>query len=315
MKRHDLTRADILTEAIAIMEDYQRDGMKLTLRQMYYQFVSRGICPSGQLHYKRIGDVLTDARYNGEYPIEGLEDRGREVHRGDFTTCEDSVSVALQRSANTLRWLPTGTINIARWFGQPRHVSVWVEKQALEGVFEPVCNELGVSWFACKGYPSVSALWTWIQSAVDATSQGTAESCTVLYFGDHDPDGWEIPRSALRNLNKLLEVKEIELDITFRRIALNMDQIRDYRPPPFEAKVTSARYQGYITEHKTEDAWELDALEPRVLRDMIRSEVTNLFNREVYREEMARRDGLRDEVKRRMMSLEWLQSALGSGQA
>lgn len=310
-QRHDLTRADILTEALKIMEDYEADDMKLTLRQMYYQFVSLGICPSGQVHYKRIGDVLTEARYAGDYPIEGLEDRGREVHEGDFTTCEDDVDEALDTATNTIRWLPDGTINIARWYGQRNHVSVWVEKQALEGVFEPVCKELGVSWFACKGYPSVSALWTWIQAAERAHSNSTVSGCTVLYFGDHDPDGWEIPRSALRNLNKLLEVKDIGLRVAFKRIALNMDQIREYEPPPFEAKVTSARYQGYVDEHQTEEAWELDALEPRILRDLIRDEVNALFDERIYREQMARRDALRAEVRERMQEPAWIRRVMG----
>lgn len=308
--RHELTRADILAEALAIMDDYESDGMKLTLRQMYYQFVSLGICPSGQLHYKRIGDVLTEARYAGEYPIEGLEDRGREVHIGSYTTCDDDVDVALDTAAETIRWLPDGTIDIDRWFGQRNHVSVWVEKQALEGVFEPVCEELGVSWFACKGYPSVSALWSWIQATNKAHLDGTVEGCTVLYFGDHDPDGWEIPRSALRNLNKLLEVQGIDLDIRFKRIALNMDQIRQYGPPPFEAKVTSARYRGYVDEHRTEEAWELDALEPRTLRALIHDEVNSLFDEGVYRQQMARRDALRAETRERMGNPGWMRATL-----
>lgn len=308
--RHDLTRPEILTRALEIMRDYEADDMKLTLRQMYYQFVSLGICPSGQLHYKRIGDVLTDARYAGDYPIEGLEDRGREVHNGDFTTCEDDVDEALETSANTIRWLPDGTINIDRWYGQRRHVSVWVEKQALEGVFEPVCKELGVSWFACKGYPSVSALWSWIQAAQRAHRVGTVERCTVLYFGDHDPDGWEIPRSALRNIRKLMEVQDVHLRVDFKRVALNRDQIDRYNPPPFEAKVTSARYQGYVDEHSTDEAWELDALEPRTLRDLIRLEVEELFDEDIHREQQSRARDLRKQVRAHMMNSNWLAEVL-----
>lgn len=308
--RHELTRADILSHALNIMNEFEADGMKLTLRQMYYQFVGRGICPNGQAHYKRIGDVLTDARYAGEYPIEGLEDRGREVHNGDFTVCDDHVPTALQTAANTIRWLPDGTINIDRWYGQPNHVSVWVEKQALEGVFEPVCTELGVSWFACKGYPSVSALWSWIQAAEKAHDDGTVNNCTVLYFGDHDPDGWEIPRSALRNLQKLMEVKGSGLTVNFERVALNMDQVDQYNPPPFDAKITSARFQSYVDEHGTTEAWELDALEPRVLRNLIRSEVERRFNYRIYEKQMAIRDARRAEVRARMKDPEWVRTAL-----
>lgn len=292
-----------------------------------------GICPSGHLHYKRIGDVLTDARYSGDFPIEWLEDRGRDVHAGSFTRFDTRVDPAMTDAAGWLRNLPSFLLRRARWAAQPVHVSVWVEKQALEGVFEPVCDELGVIWFACKGYPSVSALWEWLKSVKEATSpaenrkrfhfpgtdinwtehhRGHAKECVVLYFGDHDPDGWEIPRSARRNLDKLMEVKGIDIPVRFKRIALNRDQIDEYSPPPFEAKVTSARYAGYVEEHDTEEAWELDALEPTVLRDLIRGEVNALFDDGVSAEQEEEIASLRAEMIEAMRDSEWASSVLGS---
>lgn len=320
--RHELTRADILDHANTIREDYNRQDMKLTLRQMYYRFVAQGISPSGQLHYKRIGDVLTDARYDGSFPIEGLEDRGREVHPGSFTRLDnDGIEAALRQSASWLRDFPEITLKHDRWAGQPHHVSVWVEKQALEGVFQPTCDELGVSWFACKGYPSVSALWEWIQQVQRSMNhrsrllgcerhEGAAEDCTVLYFGDHDPDGWEIPRSALRNLKKLMAVKGIRIPLVFNRIALNMDQIEQYEPPPFEAKMSSARYAGYVKEHATDEAWELDALEPVTLRDLIRENVEEYFDQDIYDANEVRIEELRDEMRDAIREPTWAANAL-----
>lgn len=319
--RHDLTREDILTKALEIKEEYDGEDMTLTLRQMYYQFVARGISPSGQLHYKRIGDVLTDARYAGEFPIEGLEDRGRSVAEGDFTRLDTDVDAALDTAAEHMQRMPLYTLEADRWVNQPHHVSVWVEKQALEGVFEPTCTELGVSWFACKGYPSVSALWEWIKQVQAATDGeefqsgtenhiGGCRDCTVLYFGDHDPDGWEIPRSAERNIARLMSVKDIDVSVRFKRIGLNMDQIRRYSPPPFEAKMTSARYAGYIAEHNTDEAWELDALEPTVLRDLIRKEVNALFDQRIYDENDRAVRAARREMRVRMRKDDWLARAI-----
>lgn len=321
MARHDLTREDILAHALRLMRKYRAEGMTLTLRQMYYQFVAGGICPSGQLHYKRIGDVLTDARYDGSYPIEGLEDRGRSVAAGEFTRFDRSTVPAMEQAGEWLRAFPELTIQSARWAGQPNHVSVWVEKQALEGVFEPVCSELGVSWFACKGYPSVSALWQWLQQAHRATAgvvqmqrhvrhEGRAERCVVLYFGDHDPDGWEIPRSAERNLRQLMQVKRLDIDIEFRRIALLGSQVAEHNPPPFEAKVTSARYAGYIEEHGTEEAWELDALEPTVLRNLIRTNVAGLFDVGIREENKEKIEELRGEMREQLRDPSWAASVL-----
>lgn len=326
-KRHELTKDQILSHALDIMQEYQAEGMVLTLRQMYYQFVARGISESGQLHYKRIGSVLTDARYSGTYPIEGFEDRGRSVDPGDFTRYESGLTQAYQDSQFWVRNMPSFFLRRARWSSQPVHVSVWVEKQALEGVFEPICKELGVSWFACKGYPSVSALYEWLKATQRAMRRpggllgyhfpgtdiewkefhkGHAERAVVLYFGDHDPDGWEIPRSAERNLSTLQQVKGIRFPVEFKRVALNMDQIQEYNPPPFEAKVSSARYQGYVDEHETEDAWELDALEPRVLRDLITTEVNALFDQGIHDAEQEEVQELREDLMDRIKDPDWI---------
>ena len=60
------------------------------------------------------------------------------------------------------------------------------------------------------------------------------------------PDGWAIPRSAERVANRLAEVNGLTIPpIRFERVALNMEQIRQFKPPPFPAKVSSSRYSGF----------------------------------------------------------------------
>lgn len=359
----DLTRADILRHALEITREYVDDGLDLTLRQVYYQFVGRGLAGSGDAVYKRIGDVLTNARYDGSFPLEWLVDRGRHVQHGSFTRNDHDEERALREVAGLVRALPSLTLQTDRWYGQPVHVSVWFEKEALAGVFGPVCDELGVGWFACKGYPSVSALYDWLKQTdivldnrqrqpryhvggmdADYTErhQGTAERCVVLYLGDHDPDGWEIPRSAERNIEKLRALglrkwaenqmeafgfdgergsaawnREVAsriadgpddaqlYDIEFDRIALNMGQIQEYDCPPFEAKMSSARYAGYVDEHETEEAWELDALEPTVLRDLIRDAVADLFDEDIHAREQNEAEGRRERLVAAMRDPDW----------
>lgn len=308
-----MKRSELVEKAIEIADEYEADNLKLTLRQMYYQFVARGLCASGQEQYDRIGAAITEARYNGEFPVEALEDRGREIVEGDAETLALDVGAALEESEADVKRCQYN-IRSAKWIGQRTIPSVWVEKQALEGIFAPVCRDLGASFFACKGYPSVSALWAWLQHMDNVCSvydAPTPQRLKVIYFGDHDPDGWEIPRSAERNLARLIETYDLNLpEIEFERVALNMDQIQRYSPPPFEAKVTSARFGKYVREHNTDSAWELDALEPRVLRDLITSNVDKLFDRSVwnrYREIVLEK---RRELRDRMCEDGWLKAAL-----
>lgn len=322
-----LTRTEILDHANEIRRSYKAKGLALTLRQLYYQFVTRKLLPSSQKVYKRIGDVLTEARYRGTFPVDGLVDRGRELHNGGYLRDDTAVNAAVEQARSWQNYLPNLFVNRDRWIGQDTFVSVWVEKDALADIVENTCNPLGVSWFACRGYPSVSALWAWLKHADGIINgnckeymqyryddegrllrrerqgpafEATATSATVLYFGDHDPDGWEIPRSAERNLHTLMGTYDKEIPLTFKRIALNMDQIQQYKPPPFEAKMTSARYRGYVDEHDTDEAWELDALDPEVLRDLIQDEVGQLFDEDVHEENEARVREVRAEVTDRL---------------
>jgi hypothetical protein len=311
-----MTRDEIIEEANLIAREYQLMGLKLTLRQMYYQFVSRGLTESSQKVYNRIGAALTVARYRGDFPVDGLEDRGRTVAHGDYIRDYSNVDESLSAAARNIQTLPEQLLGRARWYGQRTHVSVWVEKEALAGVFEPVCRELGVSWFACKGYPSVSALNDWIDSVSwHAGERGYGHHRMILYFGDHDPDGWQIPRSALANINKLFEVRAgRRFPVTMKRVALNMDQILRFKPEPFEAKVSSSRYRSYIDEHGTDEAWELDALDPMELQRLIRDEVGDCFDDSIYRDNEVLITQKRDEMRHAMRQPDWIAGVLGSTQ-
>lgn len=57
-----------------------------------------------------------------------------------------------------------------------------------------------------------------------------------------------------------------------RRIALNMDQVDQYSPPPNPAKITDSRARGYIARYGR-SSWELDALDPVTIGDLIRAHV------------------------------------------
>ena len=327
-------RPTLLLCAWAICEDYRRQGMGLTLRQLYYALVSRGLIPNGQKHYKRLGDTLARARVAGDFPMIYLTDRGRHVGLTRLLDQTDADE-ALRQTGAELRSAPERWLWRDRWYGQEVYPSVWIEKEALAGVFAPTCERLGVGLFPCKGYPSVSALHDWIEEVCGAAGQardaGRPFQAVVLYCGDHDPDGLEIPRAAERSIGEMLDNSvlpgfaraegieglgprlvapdDVEVSVTFNRIALTIEQIEEYNPPPFPAKETSSRYDRYVEETGMTDAWELDALTPTTLRDLITEEVEALFDPEVYEANRVVVQSVR-KAMRSAMTPAWLTGAL-----
>ena len=325
-----MDRTDLLQHAVDIAGEYNGN---LTLRQLYYQVVARGFGENSQKAYKRLGDTICNARLAGEFPFAWLMDRTRESRPGAYSDHDRDVDTALDSAVDAIKYTPNWYLKCDRWWGQRTHVSVWVEKEAMAGVFEHPCDQLGVSWFVCRGYPSLSALYQWVTHLGDVTKESRSEGWSgedyqpwddisngppsgiekaiILYFGDHDPDGWQIPRSAHETLAKIANVEGITIPpVELHRVALNMDQIRRFNPPPFPAKETSSRYEGYVREHGITDAWELDALRPEELTRLIRASVAEHFDTERHSELQSHINDLRGEMRERMRDPEWIAKAL-----
>lgn len=287
----------------------------LTVRQLYYQLVARGYIANSQESYKRLVGILTDARLAGEFPFEWLLDRTRESRPGRYTGNQDDAPGTMPNVESELRSAPERWLWRDRWYRQPTHVSVWVEKEALAGVFEEPCDRLGVSWFVLRGYSSLSALSQWVDHAAEAYGAGYVKRHVVLYFGDHDPDGWEIPRSAERNVRAIATVRDIDLaPISFRRVALLREQIDRYNPPPFPAKETSSRFESYVREHGLHDAWELDALRPEVLQKLITDSVAEYYVDSIRRENDEVIALARAEMRGLMWADGWIENVLNIGE-
>jgi hypothetical protein len=254
-----------IEQANKIIEDYVAQGFVLTLRQLYYQFVSRDLIPNTQKDYKNLGSLINDARLAGLIDWNHLEDRTRNLAS---LAHWDAVGDIVDACSKQFRF--------DKWATQPIRIEVWIEKEALAGVFEGICHELGVPFLSCRGYTSQSEMWSAGQRLLRYKKQ--KKQILVLHFGDHDPSGIDMTRDIRERL-ELFTRGEVKLD----RLALNMPQIEEYGPPPNPAKDTDSRHTGYVQEFGTE-SWELDALEPSVLVDLVRTAVEEARDEEAWEE-------------------------------
>lgn len=246
---------DIIATADRICRDYANQGFDLTLRQLYYQFVARGHIANKQTEYKRLGSIINDARLAGLLDWNYIVDRTRNVRR--LAHWDDPADVIASAAYG---------YRTDRWANQPHRVEVWIEKDALVGVIAGVCERNDIPYFSCRGYTSQSELWGAAQRMRRYDLAG--QDPVVLHLGDHDhdPSGVDMTRDIRERLNLF------GAHVQVVRIALNMDQIRQYNPPPNPAKLTDSRASGYIREHGR-SSWELDALDPATLDRLIEDEI------------------------------------------
>ena len=109
------------------------------------------------------------------------------------------------------------------------------------------------------------------------------QKIVILHLGDHDPSGIDMSRD-IRDRLKIFGVK-----VEFERLALNMDQVTEYNPPPNPAKVTDSRFKGYQDLYGDE-SWELDALDPAVLVSLIQDNIADYRDEAAWAETLVREE-------------------------
>lgn len=266
---------EMIERALVIIDDFKAQGFILTLRQVYYQFISRDQFPENKRYkwtgskwvrdvngtknclpnYKWLTTLVSDARLSGIIDWNDIEDRVRNLKV--FASWESPEQITEEASL---------AYQIDLWKNQNHYLECWVEKEALIGVVSKACSKWRVNHIACKGYMSLSEIWDAGWNRIRGKKK-EGKQVTVIHLGDHDPSGIDMTRDIEARMG-LFARSEVEI----LRIALNMDQIEEYDPPPSPAKETDSRFKDYM-ERFGEDSWELDALSPTVVVGLIEKEI------------------------------------------
>lgn len=268
MAKDMFTKKWIIDNSLEIVERYEK-GV-LTLRALHYQLVAIGMTNTIS-HYKRVVAAMGDARWNGLIDFDVFSDRDRAMvgeTRYEQTILEDKIHEAKRQIG---LWMTMYSKN--RWENQAYYIEVLIEKKALEGVFAPICKKNHVALGACKGYPSITFLH-------EATLRfKIAEECgkipIIIYFGDYDPSGEDIPRAMVENIKKL-GCESIQLE----RISLLHEQVLEWGLPPAPAKEGDSRTKNWDGLGQVE----LDAVKPEKLQEMCQEAIDSYFDFDLYDE-------------------------------
>jgi hypothetical protein len=249
MARHTKTH-QIIEAALSVLSEHH----PMTVRQVYYQLVSRQVIKNTRSQYQCVSNALVDARKEGVIPWAWIEDRLR---------LPRAVSMwsSLSEFAETARAAYRRDV----WASQPRYCEAWLEKDALSGIFEHILEDYGVTLNVARGYDGWASLYN------AARRFGDGQGDTVLYFGDFDPSGEDMVRSLRERL------AHFDCRPLIRKCALTADDVRQYDLPPDFTKTTDTRRAAFVAIHG-DISVELDALPVDVLRERLRSAVEDMID-------------------------------------
>ncbi len=261
----------LIEEARSVLSEYN----PMTLRQVYYQLVSRQVLENSRSSYQRLSRALVEARQQGLIPWEWIEDRVRRPREvGMWPDVADFLE--------TIRHSYRKDV----WESQPRYVEVWLEKDALSGIFEDITRAFGVTLVVGRGYNSWSAYYGAACRFADRE-----KPITILYFGDFDPSGEDMVRAMRDSLRFFETCPEIE------KVALTRQDVADYNLPPDFTKKTDSRARAFIEKHG-DLAVELDALSLPVLREKVGKAIAQNLDLDALAEARAEEALEREELGR-----------------
>jgi len=226
----------------------------MTVRQVFYQLVARGIIEKTEQAYQgTVIRLMTDLRLSGDLPFDSVVDESR---RCRLTQTFDSITDALNQ---TVKYYRRSALAQAS-----DYIEVWCEKDALGGILWDVTSNYDVPLMISRGMPSLTFLYG---SATNIKRAALHDKSTYIYqFGDHDPSGVLIPKTIERRLAELCESLDCPAP-SVERVALTEEQISEYRLPTRPTKRDGNRH----AKRFDGDSVELDALPSRVLRTMVRT--------------------------------------------
>ena len=295
-----------LAQINTIIDEYAADGYVLTLRQLYYQLVSRDIIPNQQKEYSKLSKILGEGRMAGIVDWSAIEDRLRSLEK---PACWDSPKDILETAVRQYR-----RDNMER---QINRIEVWVEKDAISRVLERITRKYGIGLQVQRGYGSITALRAAYERVV--SDEGRFH---LLYLGDHDPSGLDMIRDIEKRIFEFwwgenMDFTEEECPKDFREcyeydlfrqlfvitpIALTAEQVRQYNPPPNPAKLTDPRSSDYVQEHG-DTSYEVDALKPEVLNQILEDAILELIDVEKFNESLERQRIEKEAMKKAIDNL------------
>lgn len=262
-----------LKYANEIINEYLANGYSLTLRQLYYQLVSRGLIPNNDAEYKSLGNIIAKGRLGGLVDWDAIEDRLRKPYIPYYAYDKaDAIH-------DTIR-----SYRLDRQEGQDNHVELWVEKDALSSVFKRVTSKYHIPLMVNRGYASITAIYDAFKKFSNRIDDG--QEVHILYFGDHDPSGLDMIRDVKNRIGMMLADEFGDDDMFYvHPVGLTMEQIKKYNPPPNPAKLSDVRAKDYI-KHHGKLSWEIDALPPDVLSDLATNAIESLIDLSKYQDQL-----------------------------
>lgn len=233
-------------------EDYPQ-----SVRHVFYRMTDPRLAEpveKSNAGYRHVQDRCVKLRRSGQIPYSWIADMSR---HGYFVETFSSTGDFILRMA--------GLYRADLWSLSEYRCEVWTESRSIASVIHGDCRELAVDLYPCSGFSSLS----FVHSAAEQHNRSEDYRPLIVYYiGDYDPAGVLIDKSLENELRQHLSPA---IEMSFKRIAINKQQIESYNLPTKPRKKSDRRSK------QVEATVEAEAMPSHILRGLLRDQIESLL--------------------------------------
>ncbi len=300
------TNETIIENSKSILASYD---YPITLRQLYYRLVSRGMI-NDQHSYSRLIRLMTRAREQRIVDPDSIEDRNRLLlnYIGMYDFDYDVNKFFSARLKYFRESHQRFTLDV--WHHQEYRVEVWSEKDAVRTELLLGAEKYRCPVCICRGYSSFSFIHALLKRQEEIENWTSGQTILILYFGDRDPSGEDMVRDLQERIFRYSKDYQIDNYPIVYKVALTDKQVTELQLPPAPSKPSDSRNKKFVEKHGNVAAVELDAIPPELLTQMVETSIHAMIDQTEWNKSVVEENSRREKLKEKLES--WYQKGSAS---
>jgi hypothetical protein len=296
-----------LNAVVRIIND-NRDYWPLSVRQIHYRLLGPdaplkhakkpdSLYKNDRKSYASLCDLCSRARVEGRIPWHVIDDETRttDEHSAFWNPAEFFKHEAKKFMVGYWR---------NRQQSQPHQIEVIAEKLTVRSILRSVCEEHTIPLTISRGMSSLPPK----KAIADRYRRSKKDKLVLLLVSDLDPAGDAIAEDIVKSFQRDFGIQKVEA----YKVALTIDHVEELDlEPSMDAKENSPTYDAFVAKYGVTDAFELEALTPGQLSDILTDAIKSVMDVDLYNQELESEENdshhivsIREQVEQFLKTLE-----------
>lgn len=275
-----------IIQAITTVLNKLRPHWPITLRYVHYQIVMMPKPPvisksktegvrtyeNKKEDYDKLSVILAKMRIEGLFPMDAIRDDQRKVT--DYRAWQSKEAYIKDQIDGLFQYYDRDLLQ-----SQPEFIVLICEKETVSQILRPLNYQYNVPIYYTKGVSSL----TFRHKLLQHWQSKGKRNIKLLFLTDFDPAGYRIQDSFIGSIKQEFPDIIKGYKVEGKRIGITLEQTVKYNiVTTMDAKKTDRQHKDFVERTGQTKAYELEALEPDILRHIVEDAIKSTLDMEAF---------------------------------